>query len=43
MDETWISNVAWFYFEISDAGDFDVVITGNSDIDFVMWGPYDNY
>ena len=43
MDETWINNVAWFYFTISGSGNFVVNLSAEIDIDYVVWGPFDNH
>ncbi|MCF8334567.1 MAG: hypothetical protein K9I47_10510, partial [Bacteroidales bacterium] len=43
---------AWFYFQIEDPGDIEIVMTGYEadvanpetlDIDFACWGPFDSY
>jgi len=49
MDESWISNVGWFFVEITDAGNFDMWLDAEkengdgADIDFVLWGPFADY
>jgi hypothetical protein len=33
-------NPSWFYLEIATAGDIIMSLTANSDIDFIIWGPF---
>lgn len=33
-------NPSWYYFEIATNGNIDMSLTANSDIDFIIWGPY---
>lgn len=33
-------NPSWFYLEIATAGDIIMNLSANTDIDFVLWGPY---
>lgn len=35
-------NPSWFYLEISDAGNVDMSLTAPSDIDFIIWGPFNS-
>lgn len=35
-------NPAWYYFEISQAGNLVFDMTATSDIDFAIWGPYNS-
>lgn len=35
-------NPSWYYLEISDAGDIIMSLTAPSDIDFIIWGPFDD-
>ena len=33
-------NRMWFYFEIDQSGSLQTLVQGDSDVDFVIWGPY---
>src|SRR6187551_8424 len=35
-------NPAWYYLQISQSGNLDILIQGNAnqDVDFICWGPY---
>jgi gliding motility-associated-like protein len=33
-------NPSWFYLEIATAGNIIMSLTANSDIDFIIWGPF---
>lgn len=33
-------NPSWYYFEVATNGNIDMSLTANSDIDFIIWGPY---
>ncbi len=35
-------NPSWFYFEISNAGDINMELTSTHDMDFIIWGPFNN-
>lgn len=35
-------NPAWYYLEIDDPGDIEMELFADSDIDFIIWGPFDN-
>jgi hypothetical protein len=35
-------NPSWFYFEIATAGDVNMQMTCTQDIDYVIWGPYND-
>jgi hypothetical protein len=34
------ANPAWFYLQISVAGQIDTLLSGTNDVDYAMWGPY---
>lgn len=33
-------NPAWYYLEISTAGEINTLLSGSNDVDFALWGPY---
>lgn len=33
-------NPSWYYFEVSTAGNIDMVLSAPSDIDYIIWGPF---
>lgn len=33
-------NPTWYYLEIGVAGDIDMLLSANSDVDFALWGPF---
>jgi len=37
-------NPAWYYLQISQAGNLDILINGNAaqDVDFICWGPFNS-
>ncbi|WP_175437455.1 T9SS type B sorting domain-containing protein [Crocinitomix algicola] len=35
-------NPSWYYLEISEAGDLEMELFADSDIDFIIWGPFDD-
>ena len=35
-------NPAWYYLQIDQAGGIVMALSSTSDIDFALWGPYDN-
>jgi hypothetical protein len=35
-------NPTWFYLEIANAGSMSIDLTAGSDVDFAIWGPYNN-
>src|SRR5687767_6539054 len=35
-------NPTWYYFEIATAGNIDMNLYAPSDIDFIIWGPFDD-
>lgn len=35
-------NPTWYYFEIATAGNIDMNLFAPSDIDFIIWGPFDD-
>ena len=35
-------NPSWYYLEISVAGDIEFALEAPSDIDFIIWGPFDD-
>jgi len=35
-------NPTWYYLEISTSGNIDMSLTAGSDIDFIIWGPFDD-
>ncbi len=35
-------NANFYYFEIATAGNINMTLTGTSDVDFIIWGPFPN-
>lgn len=35
-------NPSWYYLEVATAGDIVMSLSANTDIDFIIWGPFNN-
>jgi gliding motility-associated-like protein len=35
-------NPTWYYFEIATSGNINMNLTANSDIDYIIWGPFNS-